>query len=126
MGEIVAVDGDGFLVACADGRIKVLRVKPADGPKTAAGEFATAASHIAEADSLVEVTGTRLVRAPAVILAALRGKEAEASALIQAELTNASTAGSGRWVKRTASLFRRGATFCRPRACACGCRSIGR
>jgi methionyl-tRNA formyltransferase len=43
MGEIVAVDGDGFLVVCADGRIKVLRVKPADGPKTAAGEFATAA-----------------------------------------------------------------------------------
>jgi len=42
MGEIVAVDGDGFLVACADGRIKVLRVKPADGPKTPAGEFATA------------------------------------------------------------------------------------
>jgi len=43
MGEIVAVDGDGFVVACADGRIKVLRVKPADGPKVAAGEFAAAA-----------------------------------------------------------------------------------
>ena len=43
MGEIVAVDGDGFVVACADGRIKVLRVKPADGPKVAAGEFASAA-----------------------------------------------------------------------------------
>jgi methionyl-tRNA formyltransferase len=25
---------------CADGRIKVLRVKPADGGKVAAGEFA--------------------------------------------------------------------------------------
>jgi len=43
MGEIVAVDGDGFVVACADGRIKVLRVKPADGPKAPAGEFAAAA-----------------------------------------------------------------------------------
>jgi methionyl-tRNA formyltransferase len=43
MGEIVAVDADGFVVACADGRMKVLRVKPADGPKTSAGEFAVAA-----------------------------------------------------------------------------------
>jgi methionyl-tRNA formyltransferase len=43
MGEIVAVEADGFTVACADGRIKVLRVKPADGGKVAAGEFATAA-----------------------------------------------------------------------------------
>ena len=28
-----AVEADGFTVACADGRIKVLRVKPADGPE---------------------------------------------------------------------------------------------
>ncbi|HVY58475.1 MAG TPA: methionyl-tRNA formyltransferase [Xanthobacteraceae bacterium] len=41
MGEVVAVEPDGFTVACADGRIKVLRVKPADGGKVAAGEFAT-------------------------------------------------------------------------------------
>jgi methionyl-tRNA formyltransferase len=40
MGEIVAVDGDSFTVVCADGRFKVLRVQ-ADGPKIAAGEFAT-------------------------------------------------------------------------------------
>jgi methionyl-tRNA formyltransferase len=40
MGEIVEISTDGFTVVCADGRIKVLRVKPADGPKTAAGEFA--------------------------------------------------------------------------------------
>src|SRR5216683_716044 len=43
MGEIVAVEADGFTVVCADGRIKVQRVKPADGPKAPAGEFATAA-----------------------------------------------------------------------------------
>ncbi len=42
MGEVVEVDGEGFTVACADGRIKVLRVKPADGAKAAAGEFAAA------------------------------------------------------------------------------------
>src|SRR5712691_7308460 len=40
MGEIVAVDAVGITVVCADGRFKVLRVQ-ADGPKLAAGEFAT-------------------------------------------------------------------------------------
>ena len=40
MGEIAAVDGEGFTVVCADGRIKVMHVKPADGPKAGAGEFA--------------------------------------------------------------------------------------
>jgi methionyl-tRNA formyltransferase len=52
MGEVVAVDADGFTVVCADGRIKVLRVKPADAPKTAAGEFAS---------SITLNTGTRLM-----------------------------------------------------------------
>src|SRR5580693_7869271 len=42
LGEIVDVAADGFTVVCADGRIKVLRVKPADGPKIGAGEFAPA------------------------------------------------------------------------------------
>src|SRR6266508_2287843 len=40
MGEIVEVATDGFTVVCADGRIKVMRVKTHDGPKVAAGEFA--------------------------------------------------------------------------------------
>ena len=44
MGEVVAVDADGFTVVCADGRIRVMRVKPADGPKAGAGEFAAAAN----------------------------------------------------------------------------------
>jgi methionyl-tRNA formyltransferase len=39
MGEIVAVEADGFTVVCADGRFKVARVQT-DGPKIAAGEFA--------------------------------------------------------------------------------------
>ena len=43
MGEVVEVGADGFTVVCADGRIKVLRVKPADGAKAPAGEFAAAA-----------------------------------------------------------------------------------
>jgi methionyl-tRNA formyltransferase len=41
MGEVVEVSADGFTVVCADGRIRVLRVKTHDGPKVAAGEFAT-------------------------------------------------------------------------------------
>jgi methionyl-tRNA formyltransferase len=40
MGEIAAMESDGFTVVCADGRFKVLRVQ-ADGPKLAAAEFAT-------------------------------------------------------------------------------------
>jgi methionyl-tRNA formyltransferase len=43
MGEVVGIEPDGFTVVCADGRIKILRVKPADGAKAAAGEFAAAA-----------------------------------------------------------------------------------
>ncbi len=43
MGEVVAVEPDSFTVVCADGRMKILRVKPADGAKTGAGEFAAAA-----------------------------------------------------------------------------------
>lgn len=51
MSEIATVEADGFTVVCADGRIKVLRVKPADGGKIAAGEYAAAAGL---------ATGTRL------------------------------------------------------------------
>jgi methionyl-tRNA formyltransferase len=49
MGEIVAVEADGFTVVCADGRIKVLRVKPTDGSKVGAGEYASAAKLAASA-----------------------------------------------------------------------------
>ncbi len=41
-GEVVAVEADGFIVVCPDGRIKITRVQPADSPKVGAGEFATA------------------------------------------------------------------------------------
>jgi len=40
MGEVVEVGADGFAVACADGRLRVTRVKPAGGKKTGAGEWA--------------------------------------------------------------------------------------
>jgi methionyl-tRNA formyltransferase len=44
LGEIVAVDADGFTVVCADGRFKVSRVQPADGKKIEAGEWAKSVS----------------------------------------------------------------------------------
>jgi len=43
MGEVAQIDGDGFSVVCADGRIEVRRVKPADGGKVGAAEWAKAA-----------------------------------------------------------------------------------
>src|SRR2546430_6063704 len=40
IGEIVDLGSDGFSVVCADGRIRVLRVRPADGGKIPAADFA--------------------------------------------------------------------------------------
>ncbi|HYM18335.1 MAG TPA: hypothetical protein VEU06_07225, partial [Micropepsaceae bacterium] len=40
LGEVLDVGADGFSVVCADGRIRVTRVKPADGGKVPAGDFA--------------------------------------------------------------------------------------
>ncbi|MDP2411412.1 MAG: methionyl-tRNA formyltransferase [Pseudolabrys sp.] len=40
LGEIVAVEADGFTVVCADGRFKVTRVQPDAGKKIEAGEWA--------------------------------------------------------------------------------------
>ena len=42
-GEVFAVTDDGFSVVCADGRIRVTRVRPAGGGKVAAGEWAAGA-----------------------------------------------------------------------------------
>ncbi len=52
LGEIVAIDADGFTVVCADGRFKITRVQPTDSKKINAGEWAT---------SVDLVTGRRLV-----------------------------------------------------------------
>ena len=44
LGEVVDIDASGFSVVCADGRIRVTRVKPADGGKVPAGDFAKTAN----------------------------------------------------------------------------------
>ena len=68
------------------------------------GDFATAVSLIAEADTIAEATGNGLARYAAVVLECFRGREAEARALIEVEMTKASAAGQGygiqvcRWV----------------------------
>src|SRR5438105_14098317 len=40
IGEVVDIGSDGFSVVCADGRFRVLRVRPADGGKIPAADFA--------------------------------------------------------------------------------------
>jgi methionyl-tRNA formyltransferase len=42
MGEVAEVGADGFSVVCADGRLRVTRVRPVGGKKTGAGEWAAA------------------------------------------------------------------------------------
>jgi methionyl-tRNA formyltransferase len=44
LGEVVEVSADGFTVVCADGRMKVTRVQPADDKKIEAGEWAKSAN----------------------------------------------------------------------------------
>ena len=51
MGEIVDVGEDGFSVVCADGRLRVIRVRSAGGAKMSAGDWA-AASGVASGDRL--------------------------------------------------------------------------
>jgi DNA-binding CsgD family transcriptional regulator len=59
------------------------------------GDFAAAASLIAEADTVCEATGARIPPYAALRLAASRGWEAEAAPLIQASLEQAAAAGQG-------------------------------
>jgi DNA-binding CsgD family transcriptional regulator len=77
----------------------------------ARGDFATAGSLIAENDAVAEATGARLGAYTALILAGLRGSEAEASAVIEAETRSASAAGhsSGvQWCQWVSSILYNG------------------
>ena len=59
------------------------------------GDFAAAASLIAEADAVCEATGSRAAPYAAMMLAALRGNEAEAVSLIEATIAGATIEGQG-------------------------------
>jgi DNA-binding CsgD family transcriptional regulator len=59
------------------------------------GDFATAGLLIAEADAVREATGTRVGPYGALVLVALRGREAQASELIAATIKDATAGGQG-------------------------------
>ena len=59
------------------------------------GDFGTAASLIAEADTVRDATGTRVAPYAALVLAGLRGREAEAVSLVQATIERATDEGQG-------------------------------
>jgi DNA-binding CsgD family transcriptional regulator len=59
------------------------------------GDFAASARVIVEADAVTEATGTRIAPYGAMLLAALRGREAEARALIDPTVRHATAGGEG-------------------------------
>ena len=68
----------------------------------AAGELSGAARLIEEDRLIAEVTGSPPTRYPAMLLSAVRGREQEASELIQATLQEAARRGTGRLTALTA------------------------
>jgi DNA-binding CsgD family transcriptional regulator/tetratricopeptide (TPR) repeat protein len=65
------------------------------------GDFAAAAAAIAEVDAVVEATGTQIAPFGAVLVAALRGREEEATALLDSVAERAATGGQGFGVQFT-------------------------
>ena len=59
------------------------------------GEFAKAAEATAEADAIVEATGTRLAPYAAMLLVALQGREADGLALLESAIAEAAAVGQG-------------------------------
>jgi DNA-binding CsgD family transcriptional regulator len=59
------------------------------------GDFAAAAALDAEADAVCEVTGSRAAPFTAMMLASLRGRETEATSLIEGTITEATAGGQG-------------------------------
>jgi DNA-binding CsgD family transcriptional regulator len=75
------------------------------------GDFAAAASLIAEADAVREATGARIAPHAALRLAAFRGREADAAPLIQATIEQAAAAGQGTaviWAHGVAAILYNG------------------
>jgi DNA-binding CsgD family transcriptional regulator len=59
------------------------------------GEFAQAAEATAEADAIVEATGTRLAPYAAMLLVALQGREAEGLTLLESAIKESAAVGQG-------------------------------
>ena len=65
------------------------------------GDLDAAASLVAEAEAVVEATGSQLAPQGAIALAAWRGREAEATALIEASRREVESRGEGLWLIAT-------------------------
>jgi DNA-binding CsgD family transcriptional regulator len=75
------------------------------------GDFPRAASAIAEADAVTEATGARIAPYSATLLAALRGREADASRLIETMSQDAGAGGQGigvQWAEWVTSILLNG------------------
>jgi DNA-binding CsgD family transcriptional regulator len=93
----VAVATRGVLVARESGALAVLAVSVNVLAQAVAlgGESGSAASLIAEADSVTEATGTQVAPYGALVLAGLQGREAEAATVIDATIRDATAGGQG-------------------------------
>lgn len=93
----VAVATRGVVVAREAGALAVLAVSANALAQAMAlgGEFASAASLIAEADGVTEATGTLVAPYGALVLGGLQGREAEAAAVIDATIDDATAGGQG-------------------------------
>ena len=91
------IGGRAVQLARDSGALEVLAVADNACGQAAAfgGDFASAALLIAEVDAVKEATGTRIAPHAAIALAGIRGREAEASELIDAILTEAVAGGQG-------------------------------
>jgi DNA-binding CsgD family transcriptional regulator len=93
----LAVAGRGVLLARESGALAVLAVSVNVLAQAVAlgGESDSAALLIAEADSVTEATGARVAPYGALVLAGLQGREAEAAAVIDATIHEATAGGQG-------------------------------
>ena len=86
------------------------------------GDFRAAAGAIAEAEAVTEATGSRFASYAALLLAALRGREGEATTVIDSMIHDARAGGQGigvqwaEWVR--AILFNGLGRYERALACA--------
>jgi DNA-binding CsgD family transcriptional regulator len=93
----VAVATRGVQLARESGALTVLAVSANVLAQAMAlgGESGSAASLIAEVDGVTEATGTQVAPYGALVLAGLQGREAEATALIDATIHEATAGGQG-------------------------------
>ena len=92
-----AINARQLGLACEAGALATLpmALMTRSGIDAWSGEFAKAAEAIAEADAIVEVTGTRLAPYTAMLLGALQGREADVFTLLETAINEAAAVGQG-------------------------------